>query len=81
MDVTEAVKIAKHAARAIQLAGPYADVPYTQDQLCKALIAFVEHVGPNPVSHDEHVKVVRQLTAANARLAKWEKSKPGDVSK
>lgn len=73
MQVNEAVSIAKHVRKALEMAGPYADVPYSQGQLCEALLAFHKIVGDEPVSREEHVKVIRQITAANARLAGYEK--------
>lgn len=73
MNLKEAVTLAQHVKKAREVAGMHMDVPYSQLQLVEALIAILDAVGTEPVTRDEHTRITRQLTAANARLAKYEK--------
>jgi hypothetical protein len=73
LTLSEAIAIAKHVKKAREIAGMHTDVPYSQIQLVDALATILTVCGDNPVSHEDHVHVTRQLTAANARLAKYEK--------
>lgn len=75
MTLEEATLLALHVRKAKEVAGMYMSVPYSQLQLVDALIALVDVTGERPASRDEYNHIVRQLTAANARLAKWEKQK------
>lgn len=74
MKISEAIDIAKHLKKAILIAGEgNLQANYTEIQLVKALIAFYDATGDTPISNDDLTKVKRQLTAANARLARYEK--------
>lgn len=71
MILAEAIKIAKHVKKAREIAGMHTDVPYSQIQLVDALASLVDAVGDDPATHEDYVKLRRQLTAAEARLAKY----------
>lgn len=73
MTLEEAIKIGKHVKRAREIAGMHTSVPYSEIQLVDALASLVTAVGDTPQTHEEYVKLRRQLTAAEARLSKYEK--------
>ena len=73
-ELQAALVLARDLKKKRDIAGAQVDYPYHKYQLADALIVLCQFVGwATPVSHEEHIKVVRQLTAATARLAKYEK--------
>jgi hypothetical protein len=77
MKISEAIDMARHLKRALIVAGEgNLSAPYTEIQMVKALIVYFDHTGHGiPASGEDLTRVKRQLTAANARLAKWEKTR------
>lgn len=67
MKIEEAVLIAKAVTRAKLLAGRYMDVPYHQEQLIDALLAFYDIAGEHPVGRDEYISQQKRANALNAR--------------
>lgn len=68
--VEQALAIAAHCAKALEIAGHWADVPYSQAQLCEVIATLKE------VVDDAAAQIAtanRQVAAANARVARASK--------